>query len=579
MSAAIAVGGIRKSEKFACEVNMDNESGAHEKSLSSRIAEKIRQDFVLSGFEILPSMKSLSVRYRVSRRTVLSATRKLREEGVLDFRQGTPVRTLPDRRKSEFRHDPETRLSSREKLYRIILSRITEGVYRAGDPLPKRRALALEHLVSTSTVSSVYHRLIAENIAKKRGKRFVVGRRTRVENGSSNWISPFIVVLVSKWSEWLNIGQSSRTNRFVEEFLRESRTHGIRVFLASANGALEGRGEMQLEELHEYIRQNREHYLGCLAGITHREYPPWKSLIRSLLEYQRPVVWFDRYDEGAKGISSPLFTRCRFSEENGVYRALEYLHFRGHRSVVYSYQNTIDWQKNRMDILARQAEEFSPPMEVYGYLFPTGDVWLNPSDSERISGIVEKAMRVENPVVQKAFEYIESQRSSILRHFPLPPNLRRMLPHAVQPVVALASAKSNERSDSEDMHIRAVWSVTDILPLLTDERFTALIVPNDQLATEEYVPYFKLLGLRLPADFSMVSFDCREPSVFVPPTTVDFGFGGLGYAAFHVLLGDIPTGRSARGIISSRAVVVDRGTVGAPRTHKHVTKYQAKPRR
>ncbi len=547
---------------------MNDETPDTKKDLSSRIAEKIRHDFVSGGFETLPSMASLGARYGVSRRTVLSATRKLREEGVLEFRQGTHVRTVTKGRETESRTEPELVLPSRENLYRIVLHRITEGVYRAGEPLPKRRALALEYHVSTSTVSAVYHRLIAENLARKHGKRFIVGRETRTESGSRSFVPPFIVVLVSRWSEWFDVGRSSRTNRFTEEFLRESRNHGIRVFLASASGALEARGEMGLEELHQYIKRNREHYLGCLAAMARKTCSRWRFLMRSMLEYQRPVAWFDRYNEGAEGFSSSLFTRCRFSEENGVYKALEYLHHRGHRSIVYSYDGNMNWQKERMRIITHLAGRFNPPIEVYGHVFPTGDAWLNPSNSEKITQMLEKARQVRNPVVQKAFKNIEARRSSILRRYPLPPEISHRLSRAAQPVVALASVGPGKRTHPEDSSIRVIWSVTDMFPLLTDHRFTALIVPNDQLASEEYIPHCSLLGITLPEDFSMISFDCREPSVFIPPTTVDFGFGGLGYAAFHVLLGDIPTGRSARGVISSRAVVVDRGTVGAPRNRE-----------
>jgi hypothetical protein len=182
--------------------------------------------------------------------------------------------------------------------------------------------------------------------------------------------------------------------------------------------------------------------------------------------------------------------------------------------------------------------------------------------------MLEEARQLDIPVVRKAFRSIEARRSSILRRYPLPPEVSRRLSHAAQPVVALASVNPGERTEAEDTDIRVVWSVTDMFPLLTDDRFTALVIPNDQLAADEYIPHCRLLKISLPDDFSMISFDCREPSVFVPPTTVDFGFGGLGYAAFHVLLGDIPTGRSARGVISSRALVVDRGTVGAPQTRK-----------
>jgi DNA-binding LacI/PurR family transcriptional regulator len=99
--------------------------------------------------------------------------------------------------------------------------------------------------------------------------------------------------------------------------------------------------------------------------------------------------------------------------------------------------------------------------------------------------------------------------------------------------------------------------------MIEQHGITALLGANDEYA--RYL-YYKLLssGFRVPGDFSMVSFDNYPDLLPLPVSSVDFGFGHLGYMAFHAILQDITVKRGRRGDIPARAIVVHRGSVAPP---------------
>jgi DNA-binding LacI/PurR family transcriptional regulator len=73
--------------------------------------------------------------------------------------------------------------------------------------------------------------------------------------------------------------------------------------------------------------------------------------------------------------------------------------------------------------------------------------------------------------------------------------------------------------------------------------------------------WLRLQHIDIPSRMALISFDNSRLVHPLPITSVDFGFGDLGYAAFHALMGDIPVdiGRGRRR--PARAFVVHRGSL------------------
>jgi DNA-binding LacI/PurR family transcriptional regulator len=71
-------------------------------------------------------------------------------------------------------------------------------------------------------------------------------------------------------------------------------------------------------------------------------------------------------------------------------------------------------------------------------------------------------------------------------------------------------------------------------------------------------------NIAIPEDYSMLSFDNGVRAIELSIASVDFGFGHLGYEAFHALYGVVIRGRRTR-VIDNRPRVMPGQSFGLPR--------------
>jgi hypothetical protein len=91
-----------------------------------------------------------------------------------------------------------------------------------------------------------------------------------------------------------------------------------------------------------------------------------------------------------------------------------------------------------------------------------------------------------------------------------------------------------------------------------------IIAANDWVAAA-YAMWLSQMGVRIPADISLLSFNNDIHFTHYPISTIDQGFANLGYRAAHVLIGDIPVRADRDGNIAVAPFPVDRGSLGRPR--------------
>ena len=106
-----------------------------------------------------------------------------------------------------------------------------------------------------------------------------------------------------------------------------------------------------------------------------------------------------------------------------------------------------------------------------------------------------------------------------------------------------------------------------LMPILSDTNATAIIAPND-LRARRYYNLFSAVGIDVPDDLSMVSFDDAPFLKPFPISSIDFGMAGLGHKALHVLLRDIPINVSPDGFLMAVPGVNHFGSVAEPRKDK-----------
>jgi hypothetical protein len=219
--------------------------------------------------------------------------------------------------------------------------------------------------------------------------------------------------------------------------------------------------------------------------------------------------------------------RCHFSEVDGVDAALMALASYGHRVLgipnhVREYRS---WVARRIALLRKQVDRH--------------DLGMSIVDRNR-------------PVEIKPFPKREALAW-----------LRRRSPGGMIHPEEAEDDRTAARSVSRvTQHLSDCIHV--VAPLLRHRGVTAMVIPNDAVAVRVYYALLAL-GVRVPEDLSLVSFDNSAVASGIPVSTVDFGFDYLGYCAAHLLIGDIPIRSDRAGNLAARSRLVDRGSVGPAR--------------
>jgi hypothetical protein len=99
-----------------------------------------------------------------------------------------------------------------------------------------------------------------------------------------------------------------------------------------------------------------------------------------------------------------------------------------------------------------------------------------------------------------------------------------------------------------------------IMKALSAPKITALIAPCD-LDARTIFTWLQSSRVRVPERISLLSFDNSPILSGFPITTIDFGFGHLGYTAFHVLFHDVPVKRNRYGEVPTKPHLVHRGSI------------------
>ena len=96
---------------------------------------------------------------------------------------------------------------------------------------------------------------------------------------------------------------------------------------------------------------------------------------------------------------------------------------------------------------------------------------------------------------------------------------------------------------------------------LMEKKVSAVIAPNDRYAWGIHW-WLRTAGYKIPEDISLISYDNYVEENPARISSLDFGFGYLGYAAFHLINRSIPIKTDKKGNIASQPYVADYGTVG-----------------
>jgi DNA-binding LacI/PurR family transcriptional regulator len=387
---------------------------------------------------------------------------------------------------------PERPASRLEMLRETLQDRIETGEWRAGHVLPKISALARELSASNSTVVTALRTLEARGLVHRQGKHWASGPKpAQVSSARASSAQPVIVVVQDLPYSWHYLTFSAREGVFFSTFMAEAQRYDVRMRSASVDCPTDmasAVGLIDRPSVGRFVRSLGERYQGALVVARRCSRSVLADWIDALLRYGRPVVWFDRNDEGLPDRpAGRLLVRCHYDETSAISTALEALRSFGHTVALYPYG---DWGAVR------------------------------PAAWKTKRGGLVKALAAEMGMQVHAVEQIEDNGT--------------LLPGGALMKAARAHGA------------------------------TAIIAPRDKVAADLYTQLVAD-GVRIPQHISMVSFDNRPLLISRPISSVDFGFGHLGHAAFHSLYGVVNVRRDRKGNVAARPYLVDRGSIGVPR--------------
>ncbi len=504
---------------------------------TQQILESLRKQIDESRTDTLPPLRHLAQQLGISVPTLRPILQQLRREQLIRFRRGSKVRIVG--RVTAGQDNPGK--PSHEKMADVLRDMIRTGSIRTGEAIPKQSFLALKHKVSPTTVRKACHRLSREGWMHKKGKSYIAGDLAASGRRNLDGASGFIYIFAAKWHSWDYLCRSTRTSEFGMSFVRESQRYNVRLILVTrdANSKDTGKPPLSLAAALRLIGSQGSLCRGVLLACSLDEWPEvFESTIEKLIPRRIRVIWFDRYNEKrSASIRSPNLVRCHFDELPAVSEAVGYLHGKGHRKWAYCMTRHSDWQQTRAQLLIREAKRKDPSIELCSYL----DILCEPDPAQRRRRLFD------------ALKQLRSSPHTSIREAAEKVDPLRLL--SIAPDIPLAELSTQER---------IVRCSLMLYPMLVDSGISVIISPNDLTARRVHRPCLATLGLKVPQSISMLGFDNSYRYSFYPLTSIDFGFERLGYAAFHLLLQDIPLYPNRSGDVSIRPVVSEKGSVVAP---------------
>jgi hypothetical protein len=475
------------------------------------------------------SISELSIEYKVSYKTMLKAIHLLAKEKVILCRKGRKISRADSVSPQQHVYDtPVGRLFGR------VRNAIMDGVYHTGYPLPKFDYFVVTEHVSRDTVSGALRMLAKENLAHKRGKRWIAGPRPmQSRSGTGPGVlsqAPVVLVLTANDSDAYALFNSTHTAPFINVFSGELVKQGIQLSLVQRTASAIGLPHLPqgIEEVRAHIKRLGDRYRGALTvdlGPSIDTFSEWLPCLSN--SGTRPVIYFDFSDE------APYCTRSRLPYPDCYYRM-----FFDENSML-----TIGLKR----LIATGHSTFGFPT-----LGGKGEHWTlrRLEKAQRIAALLPGRIRIITSSHNEPFWYPESA-TNIDKFI----NFNRRVNALVQDKAAPPGKAANFQ--------QKLLECTPSMVALFQQDITALVSLNDTLAHLQYL-WCRLAGIDVPRHLSMLSFDNIPQSAIFPIATVDFGFSRLGYLASHILAGDISVQCDKEGNIPGECTIIERGSIASP---------------
>ncbi len=516
------------------------------KPLFYELCGRILEEF---GNRSLPeeiSSSDLAKRYNVAAETVLRAMRLAAKAGAVDMGRGRKIRFVRHAQFGSTGNDFKGHGSALERLSDTVKHLVAKGELKVGYPLPKSTFFQSEYRVSSHTVTRAFRSLEKEGVIYKRGKRWLAGRRPVQPKTHAHYPSVICVLQLTPHSfgELLAHGIWEKfANTFVDEALSKGIQLQTVLFDSSLSsvGSLAGRADYV-----RYVKQLSDRYLGTLVVC------PRSHIYREMLEDWIPfcaglgkkVVWLcttlawphlapkmRSYSNAYLSIFGEWETRDQSPGMVGT--ALESIVQAGHTKILFldTFKDNSEWITERIRTIHVYAEKH----------FQSISITVERREQDSTPREIRTAARMLSAISGVRLDRYGSIHSQLLQ----------------------------TGSSQSDMEREVLEDAAVMIPALLKHRPTAIIAPND-LRARRYFNLFHVLGISVPRDISLISFDNAPYLRLLPISSIDFGMSSMGYRTIHTFIGDVPNSAT-----NNRIWAVPQlnhyGSIAAPRNRENIS--------
>jgi len=448
----------------------------------------------------LPSMRSLSKKFGVSLSTISKVCAMFRSQGILSYHEGSVMRIVGRSPKKE--GSSILPQSSLEKYTERLQKQIESGKLRAGTHLQKVSHQAQMEHVSTQTIIRARKILEKKKLVHKQGRNWVAGPCVSSAPALSNARkkNATILILLPDASTWL-VMFNDRYNGFFTRFSMEAINYNVRSITCFPH---------QTNRIPDDAQWVGKQKIKELIGKLGTRY-----LGTLILNFAREPINVDEWSDFFLQFDKPVV--CADLKD---YQTSKHL---THRFFCRCYVN----EQIGVDCAVSHIVSFGH--KHLGVWYTTGDnqvPWIN----LRSDMIKKSADRYGCTVYNLLMDNSEKEDTIISEHNPF---------------------------TGSQMSINMAYQIK------RSKEMTVFLFPHDYTAFNVY-NYLTLIGVSVPKDVSLISFDNHHRIKMLPISSVDLGFEYLGYCSFHFLLNIIKLPRKRNGDIEAKPRVFDRGSVYYP---------------
>jgi DNA-binding LacI/PurR family transcriptional regulator len=223
-----------------------------------------------------------------------------------------------------------------------------------------------------------------------------------------------------------------------------------------------------------------------------------------------------------------------------------------------------NWHDERFRLLSGVGKSYPDPIEVT-LVESLEEDWYRPGSSGVLRWLDTAAEDRRYAQLRRALRFFTQHHEPIMQE-----SREHLPPEAEGTAYEALFAYMGQQRDSDSSLRHAAQSRIDIItgsralhPILTGtRRTTAIVAPNDALASSVITTWLNACGLAVPRDISLIGFDNQTRDLVKRVTSVDPGFTNLAYSAAAAITGSGRIARTRRGDCAVSPFVVDRGGVG-----------------